>query len=164
MSTNLLRRYSPSPLAWGSGRVDGGDALTEEPDHHEVERPEVGEPVAIDLEAVGLRQERAEPLGREERSSHAQPSGERAHNPTLRVAPLVPRSRADDGAEGAAGGSRPVRRPAHRPTARLGRSRPAGGLGASWLARWGTSTRRPSPWTTAGTTSSAGTRAGQKMP
>ena len=53
-----LRRYSPRPLAWGSNAVRAGDALAELADDHEVERPQVGQLVAADLEAGGLGQQR----------------------------------------------------------------------------------------------------------
>ena len=58
MSTNRLRRYSPESLGLRIGPGRGGDSFAEQPDHHEVERREVGEAVATDLEPVGLGQER----------------------------------------------------------------------------------------------------------
>ena len=108
-------------------------------------------------------------------SSHAQASSLRAHSPTLAFPPLsperapmmVPSGRRTvaavvSGAVGRAGGA-----------TRSGASGTPGDRAASpgasttegadpgTLAVWGTSTRRPSAWTTAGVTRPAGRRAGQ---
>ena len=82
MSASLARRSSPRALAWASRRGTGGHAPAEEAVDHEVEGEQVGQLVAVDLEAAVTG--RSSPGGR--------PSGSRCQ-------PVVAARRADPDAQ-----------------------------------------------------------------
>src|SRR5664280_2969011 len=170
-------RSAPKVLAQALGLRIGpggrGHPFPQQAHHHEVEGAQVGERVALHLEVVGLGQQDPELPDGEEASSHA-------HGPTLALPPLspdrapmmVPRCRCRVGpaamaavaVAAAASGPVPARRavPASRTMsgatvapgasdASAAESTTDGSVAARW-AVWGTSTRRPSAWTTEGTT------------
>ena len=89
-STSRLRRYSPSPLAWGSGRVDEATPSPSSPTTTKLRARRLGKAWrrTTNTSASGSRSRNRSRVSSP--SSHPQASSLRAHSPTLAFPPLSP--------------------------------------------------------------------------
>ncbi len=90
MSTTLLRRYSPSPLACGSGRVELATPSPSRPTTTKLSARRLGKAVSPDVEPVGLGEQGAEVFDGEVGIEPVPCLIVRAHSPTLALPPLSP--------------------------------------------------------------------------
>ena len=146
-----LRRYSPRPLAWGSGRVDEATPSPSSPTTTKLSAHRFGNAKrrTSRSSASGSRGRNASTV--RSASSQAQAASRPGPEADVGVAALVARAGPDDGAEGEPPGR--ARRRAGGRTASAAATvasvpaRVTRPVAARW-AVWGTSTRRPSAWTT----------------